>query len=87
MLNSFSPGRGTCSARGSLAATLAPNERASLDMRTLRLHVLARLHEPQFGTRAGVRGVRGLLVYSLRLECVFLELRRTSLVVASRGEV
>lgn len=73
--------------RGSLAATLAPNERASLVVRTMRLHGLAGWSSPQFGAGAGVGGMRGLLVYSLRLECVFLEQRSTPLVVASRRGV
>lgn len=51
------------------------------------LHGLAGWSKPCFGAGAGVGGVRGLLVYSLRLECVFLQLRSTSLVVASRRRV
>lgn len=78
MLISVSPGLGACRVRGSLATTLAPDERASLAVRT---------QEPQFGAWAGVGGVRRLLVYSQRLECVFLELRGKSLVVASQGGV
>lgn len=85
MKDPFSPGRGTRAIRGSLAATLAPAERASLNARALRLHVRASLDEPQFGSGVGVGGVRGQLVNSLRLECFFLELRHAALVVASSG--
>ena len=70
--------------RGSLAATLATNETNSLVVGTMRLHGLAGWRWTQFGAGAGVGGMRGLLVYSLRLECVFLKLRNTSLVVASQ---
>lgn len=70
-----------------MAATLAPDERASLVVRATRFHDPAGWSQSQFGAGAGVGGVRGLMVCSLSLERVFLELRSTSLVVASRRGV